>query len=103
MILMTIATIIVFKNKYYIHHLIAIIGFILFGNISDIFLDYYTDMTNSGILFNVITLASLILDVIFLSTQKYLLEKLLSLLENQSYIRYCFIHFCQYFINNLFI
>ena len=40
MILMNIATIIIFKNKYYIHHLIAIIGFILFGNISDIFLDY---------------------------------------------------------------
>ena len=76
MILITIATIIIFKNKYYIHHLIAIIGFILFGNISDIFLDYYTEMTNSGILFNLITFASLILDVIFLSTQKYLLEKL---------------------------
>jgi len=76
MILMNIATIIIFKNKYYIHHLIAIIGFILFGNISDIFLDYYTEMTNSGILFNLITFASLILDVIFLSTQKYLLEKL---------------------------
>jgi hypothetical protein len=33
-------------------------------------------MTNSGIWFNLITLASLILDVIFLSTEKYLLEKL---------------------------
>ena len=76
MILMTIATIIIFKNKYYIHHLIAIIGFILFGNISDIFLDYYTEMINSGIWFNLITFISLILDVIFLSTQKYLLEKL---------------------------
>ena len=76
MILMTIATIIVFKNKYYIHHLIAIIGFVLFGSISDIFLDNYTEMTNSGIWFNLITFVSLILDVIFLSTQKYLLEKL---------------------------
>jgi hypothetical protein len=80
MILMTIATIIVFKNKYYIHHLIAIIGFILFGNISDIFLDNYTEMTNSGIWFNLITFASLILDVIFLSTQKYLLEKYIILI-----------------------
>ena len=76
MIIMTIATIIVFKNKYYIHHIITIIGFILFGNISDIFLDNYDEMHNSGIWFNLIMLVSIIFDTIFQSTQKYLLEKL---------------------------
>ena len=30
MIFLTIATFIVFKNKYYIHHIISIIGFIIF-------------------------------------------------------------------------
>ena len=49
MIFLTIATFIVFKNKYYIHHIISIIGFIIFGNISDIFLDYYPEMYKAGV------------------------------------------------------
>ena len=76
MILLTVASIIFFKYKYYIHHIITIIGFILFGNISDIFLDSYTEMQQLGALYNVIILVSLILDVIYLNTEKYLLEKL---------------------------
>ena len=54
MILLTVASIIFFKNKYYIHHIITIIGFILFGNISDIFLDYYSEMFTLGVWYNVI-------------------------------------------------
>ena len=76
MIFLTVATFIVFKNKYYIHHIISIIGFIIFGNISDIFLDYYPEMYKAGVWFNIIMFVSLILDSIFLCTQKYLLEKL---------------------------
>ena len=76
MIFMTIASIIFFKYKYYIHHIVSILGFILFGNISDIFLDYYTEMKDSGAVLNIIIFVSLIFDVIYLNTEKYLLEKL---------------------------
>ena len=76
MVFMTIASIIFFKYKYYIHHIVSILGFILFGNISDIFLDYYTEMKDSGAVLNIIIFVSLIFDVIYLNTEKYLLEKL---------------------------
>ena len=76
MILLTVASIIFFKNKYYIHHIITIIDFILFGNISDIFLDYYSEMFTLGVWYNVIVIVCLLSDVIFLNTEKYLLEKL---------------------------
>ena len=76
MIFMTIASIIFFKYKYYIHHIVSILGFILFGNISDIFLDYYTEMKDSGAVLNIIIFVCLIFDVIYLNTEKYLLEKL---------------------------
>ena len=76
MVFMTIASIIFFKYKYYIHHIVSILGFNLFGNISDIFLDYYTEMKDSGAVLNIIIFVSLIFDVIYLNTEKYLLEKL---------------------------
>jgi hypothetical protein len=35
MILLTVASIIILKYKYFIHHIISMAGFILFGNFSD--------------------------------------------------------------------
>ena len=76
MILLTIASIILLKYKYFIHHIISMVGFILFGNFSDLILNYYPQITQYGFLINIIQFISIVIDVIYYYYQKYMMEKL---------------------------
>ena len=49
MILLTISSIILLKYKYFIHHIISMVGFILFGNLSDLLLGTYTELIKFGV------------------------------------------------------
>ena len=48
MILLTVASIIILKYKYFIRHVISILAFILLGNISDIILSHYSQIIEFG-------------------------------------------------------
>ena len=74
MILLTIASIILLKYKYFIHHVISIAGFILFGNFSDILLNYYPQIVEWGVVINILQFISILIDVIYYYYQKYMLE-----------------------------
>ena len=76
MVLLTIVSIILLKYKYFIHHVISIVGFILFGNFSDILLNYYPEIIKSGAVLIIIQLLNIIIDVIYYYDQKYMMEKL---------------------------
>ena len=76
MILLTVASIILLKYKYFIHHIISMVGFILFGNFSDLILNYYPQITQYGFLINIIQFISIVIDVIYYYYQKYMMEKL---------------------------
>ena len=75
MILLTIASIVLLKYKYYIHHFIAIIAFIILGAICDGILNYYSEIINYDFLTNFIQFLSLVADVAVFYYQKYMLEK----------------------------
>ena len=76
MILLSVASTILLKYKYFIHHVIAIAGFILFGNFSDIILDYYPHIILYGVLVNITQISSILVNVIYYYYQKYMMEKL---------------------------
>ena len=76
MLLLTVASIILLKYKYFIHHYISIAGFILFGNFSDILLKYYPQVIEYGAVINIVQILSIIVDVIYYYYQKYMMEKL---------------------------
>ena len=76
MILLTIVSIILLKYKYFIHHIISMTGFILFGNFSDLVLDYYPQIIDYGAVPIIIQLLGIIVDVIYYYYQKYMMEKL---------------------------
>ena len=76
MLFLTVASIILLKYKYFIHHYISIAGFILFGNFSDILLKYYPQIIDYGAVINIVQILSIIVDVIYYYYQKYMMEKL---------------------------
>jgi len=76
MLLLTVGSIILLKYKYFIHHYISIAGFILFGNFSDILLNYYPQIIDYGAVINIVQILSIIVDVIYYYYQKYMMEKL---------------------------
>ena len=76
MILLTIVSIFLLEYKYYIHHFIAIVAFIILGAICDGILGYYSEMIKYDFLTNFIQFLSLVADVINYYYQKYMLEKL---------------------------
>ena len=76
MILLTVTSIILLKYKYFIHHIISMVGFILFGNFSDLILGSYPEIILFGAIPIIIQLGNIILDVIYYYYQKYMMEKL---------------------------
>ena len=76
MILLSITSFILLKYKYYIHHIIAIIIFIIMGNMCDLILGYYSEMIDSGWLIIFFEFISLIFDVVHYYYQKYMMEAL---------------------------
>ena len=76
MILLTVASIILLKYKYFIHHIISMAGFILFGNFSDLLLDSYTEIIKFGAIPILIQIFGIISDVVYYYYQKYMMEKL---------------------------
>jgi hypothetical protein len=77
MILLTVASIILLKYKYFIHHIISMAGFIIFGNVSDLLLSTYTQVLKLGALPIFIQIFGVISDVIYYYYQKYMMEKLI--------------------------
>ena len=76
MILLTIVSIFLLEYKYYIHHSIAIVAFIILGAICDGILGYYSEIIKYDFLTNFIQFLSLVTDVVNYYYQKYMLEKL---------------------------
>ena len=74
LVLLTIVSIFLLKYKYHKHHVIAIITFILLGNICDGILGNYTKMLNYGLLINFLDFLSIIADVVNYYNQKYMME-----------------------------
>ena len=76
MILLTVASIILLKYKYFIHHIISMAGFILFGNFSDLLLGSYSEIIKFGAVPIIIQIFGIISDVVYYYYQKYMMEKL---------------------------
>ena len=76
MICMPIATRCLLKYKYFLHHYISIIAFVLFGNICDLILGYYSQMVDQSPWVTIIEFVNIIIDVLFYSSEKYMLEML---------------------------
>ena len=76
MILLTVASIILLKYKYFIHHIISMAGFILFGNFSDLLLGSYSEIIKFGAVPIIILIFGIISDVVYYYYQKYMMEKL---------------------------
>ena len=76
MFFLTIVSIILLKYKYYAHHIISLVAFIIFGNICDGVLGYYPKLIKYGLLANFIQLLSLGADVVNYYYQKYMMEVL---------------------------
>ena len=76
MVLLTVASIILLKYKYFIHHIISMIGFILFGNFSDFLLDTYHEIILYGAIPIIIQIINILFDAIYYYYQKYMMEKL---------------------------
>ena len=76
MILLTFASIILLKYKYFIHHIISMAGFILFGNFSDLLLGSYSEIIKFGAVPIIIQIFGIISDVVYYYYQKYMMEKL---------------------------
>ena len=75
-LLLTIVSIFFLKYKYYAHHIVSIVAFIILGNICDGVLGYYPKLIEYGLLANFIQLLSLVADVINYYYQKYMMEVL---------------------------
>ena len=76
MVFLTTVSIFLLKYKYFRHHVVSMILFIILGNICDYVLHYYSHMFDYGPLMIVIQIISIFTDVIYYYYEKYLLEKL---------------------------
>ena len=76
MTLLAIFSYFILKYKYYKHHIISIVVFIICGICCDLFLNYYREMFDFGFLINFIEFLSIITDVFYYYYQKYMMERL---------------------------
>ena len=76
LVFLAILTRIMLKYKYFLHHILATIFFIIFLVLSDISLDYYNEMKNKKIAVIILEFNIAIVDPIFYVYQKYMMEKL---------------------------
>ena len=76
MICLTVVSVFLLKYKYYKHHILSIIGFVICGNACDLLLEYYPHILDSGPALMIIKIIGVIFDVIFFNVQKYMMELL---------------------------
>jgi len=74
MICLTVVSVFLLKYKYYKHHILSIIGFVIWGNACDLLLEYYPHILDSGPALMIIKIIGVIFDVIFFNVQKYMME-----------------------------
>ncbi len=74
MICLTVVSVFLLKYKYYKHHILSIIGFVICGNACDLLLEYYPHILDSGPVLMIIKIIGVIFDVIFFNVQKYMME-----------------------------
>ena len=74
MICLTVVSVFLLKYKYYKHHILSIIGFVICGNACDLLLEYYPHILDSGPALMIIKKIGVIFDVIFFNVQKYMME-----------------------------
>ena len=76
MIVLAIISYFMLKYKYYKHHIISIVTFIICGISCDLFLNYYEEMKEFSFLINFIEHLSILTDSVNYYYQKYMMEKL---------------------------
>ena len=69
MICLTVVSVFLLKYKYYKHHILSIIGFVICGNACDLLLEYYPHILDSGPALMIIKIIGVIFDVIFFNVQ----------------------------------
>ena len=74
MICLTVVSVFLLKYKYYKHHILSIIGFVICGNACDLLLEYYPHILDSGPALMIFKIIGVIFDVIFFNVQKYMME-----------------------------
>ena len=74
MICLTVVSVFLLKYKYYKHHILSIIGFVICGNACDLLLEYYPHILDSGPVLMIVKIIGVIFDVIFFNVQKYMME-----------------------------
>ena len=86
-------TICLLKYKYYKHHIISMIIFLIFGVISDIALDNYGEINGYFFLIKFIKIVEIIIESFYICYQKYMMEKLYFPYWSVSFVQGCFV-FC---------
>jgi len=76
MIFICLVSIILLKYKYYIHHIISIISFILICFFIDLLLNNFVDLYDRGPLFIIFNIIIVLLDAIDYGYQKYMMDVL---------------------------
>ena len=76
MIFICLVSIILLKYKYYFHHIIAIISFILICFFIDLILNNFIDLYDRGPLFIIFNIIIVLLDAIDYGYQKYMMDVL---------------------------
>ena len=74
MILMVVISIKLLKYKYFIHHVISIIFFIIFGIICDIILNNFDNINKNYFIVKFIRLLNVVVDALYYCYQKYMME-----------------------------
>ena len=75
MICLIVMSRIILKYKYFIHHIIYIVLFMVVGIICDVIIDKYEELRNYGI-YNFLDILAIIIDSLYYCYIKYLMEKL---------------------------
>ena len=65
---------ILLKYKYFIHHVLSIVIFVIIGNICDIIIDKYEKLRKAGF-YNFLDILAIIIDSLYYCYIKYLMEK----------------------------
>ena len=74
LIFICIVSIILLKYKFFIHHIISIVIFILTSFFIDLILGNFPDLINRGILYIILSIASVIIDALDYGYQKYMMD-----------------------------
>ena len=76
MIFLAIFSYFLLKYRYYKHHIISMIAFIICGVCCDLFLKYYSEKMFYSLPINLIEFLSILSDSVYYIYQKYMMEKL---------------------------